>query len=170
VLPPLGDQGARANNATLTLYLGRRYVLKLLDPDEEARTVRLHRGRLEVRTNDRSPDVVRGRVRARYRYRTREYFARRIEAIGKALPWVDKMPPLQLLTMTTQWGSCAADGSVILNPMLIKAPRECIDYVVLHELCHLQEHNHSRQARTCRQHSKEWRANWWVKTTRPGNL
>jgi hypothetical protein len=31
-----------------------------------------------------------------------------------------------------------------LNPLLVKAPRECIDYVILHELCHLKEHNHSK--------------------------
>ncbi len=29
------------------------------------------------------------------------------------------------------------------NPQLVKAPRECIDYVILHELCHLKQHNHS---------------------------
>jgi len=126
------------------LYLGRRYVLKLLDADGKTQTVRLHRGRLEIPTEDRSPAVIRGRVRAWYRFRAREYFARRIDAVGKTLPWIDTSPPLQLLTMTTQWGSCAATGSVILNPMLIRAARDCVDYVVLHELCHLEEHNHSR--------------------------
>jgi predicted metal-dependent hydrolase len=30
-----------------------------------------------------------------------------------------------------------------MNPYLVKAPRECIDYVLLHEMCHLAEHNHS---------------------------
>ena len=41
--------------------------------------------------------------------------------------------------------------------MLIKAPRECIDYVVLHELCHLKEHNHSsRFYRLLQQHMPKW--------------
>ena len=45
--------------------------------------------------------------------------------------------------MKTQWGSCSPSGALTLNPHLIKSPRECIDYVIFHELCHLAEHNHS---------------------------
>ena len=44
--------------------------------------------------------------------------------------------------MQTQWGNCSPGGTITLNPHLVKAPRDCIDYVILHELCHLQEHNH----------------------------
>ena len=46
--------------------------------------------------------------------------------------------------MKTQWGSCSPSGAILLNPHLIKTPTRCIDYVILHELCHLKEHNHSR--------------------------
>ena len=47
--------------------------------------------------------------------------------------------------MSTQWGSCSPQGAIYLNPSLIRAPRHCINYVVLHELCHLAEHNHSKR-------------------------
>ncbi|MEJ2632642.1 MAG: M48 family metallopeptidase [Acidihalobacter sp.] len=50
---------------------------------------------------------------------------------------------MRLLAMKTQWGSCSPRGTLTMNPHLVKAPRECIDYVLLHELCHLAEHNHS---------------------------
>jgi predicted metal-dependent hydrolase len=44
--------------------------------------------------------------------------------------------------MRTRWGSCSPKGEVVLNPLLVKAPTPCIDYVVTHELCHLKELNH----------------------------
>ncbi|MFW5811545.1 MAG: M48 family metallopeptidase [Alkalispirochaetaceae bacterium] len=44
--------------------------------------------------------------------------------------------------MRRRWGSCLADGRIILNSELLAAPRECIAYVVGHELCHLREANH----------------------------
>lgn len=55
--------------------------------------------------------------------------------------WVATKPPLRVLTMQTQWGSCSPNGRITLNPHLVKAP-QCIDYVILHELCHIAEHNH----------------------------
>ena len=43
----------------------------------------------------------------------------------------------------TKWGSCSTLGNVNFNWKLIMAPREALDYVVIHELCHLYEFNHS---------------------------
>ena len=51
---------------------------------------------------------------------------------------------MRLRKMKRTWGSCTARGMITLNPHLIRAPRLCIDYVIAHELCHLQEMNHSK--------------------------
>jgi len=43
----------------------------------------------------------------------------------------------------TRWGSCSSKGDVSFNWRIIMTPHQIIDYVVIHELCHLLEHNHS---------------------------
>ena len=45
----------------------------------------------------------------------------------------------------SRWGSCARDGSIALNFRLIQMPRAVRDYVLLHELMHLRQQNHSRR-------------------------
>ena len=46
---------------------------------------------------------------------------------------------------TSQWGSCSQNRNLSFSIWLIKAPLEVIDYVIIHELCHLKEMNHSRK-------------------------
>ncbi|TVQ51128.1 MAG: DUF45 domain-containing protein [Saprospirales bacterium] len=59
--------------------------------------------------------------------------------------WKINQPPLVIKRMSKRWGSCTSKGKIILNPELIKAPSRCIDYVVIHELCHLVHHNHNKE-------------------------
>jgi predicted metal-dependent hydrolase len=44
--------------------------------------------------------------------------------------------------MKRSWGTCSVSGLITLNPLLIKAPPQYVDYVIAHEMCHLLEHNH----------------------------
>ncbi len=124
-------------------YLGRRYVLKVIDAEDGPETVRLKGNRLEVVTETRDQSKIRARVRAWYRVKGRDYIARRLKLMVPSLPWVQNEPPFRFLEMSRQWGSCTPKGEIILNPHLIKAPRQCIDYVLVHEMAHLKHHDHS---------------------------
>ena len=127
------------------LYLGRRYVLKVNQSDAGSPRVRLKGNRLEVTRKDISREAVRAAVRAWYRVHARDFFDRRIGELSVSLPWVKERPPFRLLEMTKQWGSCSPKGEIILNPHLIKAPRPCVDYVLIHEMAHLKHHDHSQE-------------------------
>jgi len=140
------------------LYLGRRYMLKVLPVDRKPKPARLRGNRLEVETANGLEDDIKGRLRAWYRVRGRDYLRRRIDAFAKTLPWVDAPPPFRLLKMSRQWGSCSPSGEIIINPHLVKAPRQCVDYVLIHELAHLKHHDHGPEFwNLIDAHAGDWR-------------
>lgn len=53
------------------------------------------------------------------------------------------LPKLQIKTMKTRWGSLSKGGILTLNSNLIQAPKDCIQYVITHEICDIEHHNHS---------------------------
>lgn len=72
------------------------------------------------------------------------------EIIDALYPMFEKYgvekPVLRIRDMETRWGSCLSrKGIITLNKRLIEAPRNCIEYVVMHELCHFIHPDHSKQ-------------------------
>ena len=98
---------------------------------------------VRVQGKDLSPERTLKAVREWYRDRARQLFQRRLDLMVEKLPWVKGTPPWHIIDRQTQWGSFTPEGAVLLNPHLVKASTKVIDYVILHELCHLDEHNHS---------------------------
>jgi predicted metal-dependent hydrolase len=141
------------------LYLGRRYRLKVAVEAAAPLNAALRGAYLVVTTPQRSVVLIRDALDAWYRQRAKEVLTHRLEAVAATLRWVRSVPEMRLRNMTVQWGSCSPAGRITLNPMLVKAPRECIDYVMLHELIHLRHHNHGAQFyRTLDRHMPGWQA------------
>lgn len=66
------------------------------------------------------------------------------ERIGYFLPATGGRPGrITVRAQKSRWGSCSSKGNLSFNWKLILAPTGCLDYVVVHELCHLTEFNHS---------------------------
>lgn len=133
-------------------YLGRRYVLKVIVDPEQVASVKLIRGKLTVTlTHDDSnasdgserTNKVKSLLDGWYQSKAKTVFAERLAAVLPQANWVNSSPTFKILSMKKQWGSCSTQGNLVLNPHLVKAPKECIDYVILHELCHIAEYNHS---------------------------
>ncbi|OED42942.1 metal-dependent hydrolase [Chromatiales bacterium (ex Bugula neritina AB1)] len=156
-------QPRRYVSGEMQFYLGRRYVLKVVENTDSAPRVKMERGKLLVHLPKFRADKaehVRELIKQWYRVRAHYIFNARLQQLLPQASWVNDLPEFRILSMKKQWGSCSTQGTLILNPHLVKAPRDCIDYVILHELCHIKEHNHGeRFYRLLRQVMPEWKSN-----------
>ncbi len=124
-------------------YLGRQYRLKVRRTGPPG--VRLFGGYFHVHAPTGSPSEVEELLAGWLRDKAREQFRHRL---ARWAPWcaARKLPAprVRLLRMPKRWGSAHRDGRICLNPDLVKAPSICIDYVIAHEVCHLQHPQHDR--------------------------
>ncbi|MGW9064977.1 M48 family metallopeptidase [Achromobacter animicus] len=138
-------------------YLGKRYRLKVVLQAAGALEAKLRGAFIVVNVPSHDVAQIRACIDNWYRERAREVFAARLEVVAEPLRWIRQLPSFRLQSMTRQWGSCSPSGRLTLNPWLVAAPREAIDYVLLHEMCHLKHHNHGRAFyATLKRHLPNW--------------
>lgn len=130
-------------NGETHLYLGRQYLLQI----EKAKhsSVKLYRGKIIVYTKDTDPKVVERIIKKWYKQKATLVFDQALkEKLHLFTQYNINRPDMVIKWMEKRWGSCTRSGKITLNTELVKAPRACIDYVLVHELCHLVIRNHTK--------------------------
>jgi len=125
------------------LYLGRQYRLKIKKHNSDE--VKLKGAYFYVMSPDHdNSQNIRDLLDEWYKEHARTIFSRRLdECFVRAKKLNVPFPGIRLRKMTRRWGSCSKAGDILLNTALVKASVYCIDYVIMHELCHLKDHTHN---------------------------
>lgn len=127
------------------MYLGRQYKLKVLADTQNK--VKMQRGQMTVySTNSDCEEWTRDLLRDWLYQRAKAKFAERLSICQDRFPNSGQMQPNSLIIrdMSHRWGSMTARNNLVLNRNLIGASVDCIDYVVTHELCHIDQPNHGK--------------------------
>ena len=90
---------------------------------------------------ERGRDQIRALLHRWYLDRARAVFTEVLDASLLHFKGVEQ-PRLIVRAMRSRWGSLSRAGSMTLNVNLVRAPRPCIEYVVVHELCHTRHRDH----------------------------
>jgi len=77
------------------------------------------------------------------RYVAKKYLPERATELTSTYGFIVKR--ISVRGQKTRWGSCSRSGNISLNYHLLKFRKEVIDYVIVHELCHLRQLNHSKK-------------------------
>lgn len=68
------------------------------------------------------------------------------DCMKKMSELIGKTPAkVTLKSMTSRWGSCSSKGNISINYKVVQFPVECIEYVCVHELCHMEHMDHSKE-------------------------
>jgi predicted metal-dependent hydrolase len=122
-------------------YLGRQYKLLIRSGNEDS--VSLTKGKLTITTVKGTDDGARNKylLEKWYKGRREIIFAERYNEMLAKFEYSFVLQ-LTIRSMPKRWGSYIKGERIILNPLLIQAPKEAIDYVITHELCHMKYKNH----------------------------
>ncbi len=123
------------------LYLGRQY--KLIVCQAKNNQVKLDQGKLMLFTNGGARNGKNNKkiLEKWYEEKTKDVLCARYQEVLKSFK-VKTVPDFVIKKMDKRWGSFVSNKKILLNPKLIQAPKYCIDYVITHELCHLERKRH----------------------------
>ncbi|WP_170074841.1 M48 family metallopeptidase [Paraclostridium dentum] len=125
------------------LYLGNEYILEVLvDKTTIGTSVSLENNKLIVRSNSNNKDVIQRALRNWYTDETLGITKERINYYK--LFFGDTVTSIKIKDQKSRWASCTYKNEILFNLRCSMMPIQIIDYIVVHEMCHMEHRNHSK--------------------------
>lgn len=127
----------------LFMYLGENYPLHIEIYDGIKKPeISIIQNRIYIRTPKNDPELLKNAMEKWYREECLMTIKQRVDCYKE---FVGKEPNnIKVKEQKKRWGSCTSRGDILFNWRCIMAPIEIIDYIVVHEICHLTHMNHSK--------------------------
>lgn len=122
-------------------YLGRNYRLKVIEGDKNH--IELKNGRFDATITNATQAQIKDMLTTWYMQHAEIKLIERVRRFQSRLGV--SCQGIKVKTLRRQWGSCTKDAMINFNWKIIVAPMTIVDYVVVHELCHLKYNDHSKQ-------------------------
>ncbi|GAA0099417.1 SprT family zinc-dependent metalloprotease [Paraclostridium bifermentans] len=125
------------------LYLGNEYILEVLvDKTTIGTSVSLENNKLIVRSNSNNKDVIQRALKNWYTDETLGITKERINYYK--LFFEDTVTSIKIKDQKSRWASCTYKNEILFNLRCSMMPIQIIDYIVVHEMCHMEHRNHSK--------------------------
>ena len=132
-------------NGESFMYLGRNYSLQI-HVDETIQNnsfVKLYRGKFHVYVKEKDDKLIKAAMEAWYREKTKEQVKKRIKYYQK---FFNKKPTeIKVKEQKKRWASCTLNDELLFNWRCVMAKSTSLDYIVVHEMCHMYHKNHSHE-------------------------
>ncbi|KLE17147.1 SprT family zinc-dependent metalloprotease [Clostridium sp. C8] len=132
-------------NGESFMYLGRNYSLQIyIDKTLQNNSkVKLFRGKFHVYVKEKNDELIKVAMEAWYREKTEEQVKKRIKYYQK---FFDKKPSdIKIKEQKKRWASCTSKNELLFNWRCAMAKAPALDYIVVHEMCHMYYMNHSQE-------------------------
>lgn len=131
-------------NGESFLYLGRNYSLQIvLDKECISSEAKLYRSRFYVTSSTKDEDTIKLALESWYKHKAKQKINERIQYYQGYFD--DKPNRVVIKNQEKRWGSCTKNNDLLFNWKCVMAPSPVLDYIVVHEMCHMVHKNHSTE-------------------------
>lgn len=129
-------------NGESFMYLGRNYSLEIIIDDTVSKPItKLYQGKFYIATNTRDQDKLKESMKIWYYDKSLEKTLERVEHFQSYFSV--KPNSIKVKEQKKRWGSCTSKRDILINWRISMAPADVLDYLVVHEMCHMVHMNHS---------------------------